>query len=219
MAWDPLLLSLRVAAIATLFAVVIGVALGALLAWKRTPARDLLDAILSAPLVLPPTVLGYYLIVAVGRDSAIGGAWRTLTGHDIVFTVTGAVVAATVGSLPMVVKAARAALEGVDPTLPAAARTLGAGPVRAFLTVTLPLASMGIVAGGMLGFARALGDFGITMMVAGDMPGHTQTASLYIYDEAVAGRDRSAALMSAVTTVFAVVILYGVNVLARRRLG
>jgi molybdate transport system permease protein len=219
MSWDPLLLSIRVAATATLIAVTLGVALGALLASKRTPGRDLLDAILSAPLVLPPTVLGYYVLVSLGRNSAIGELYKDLFDSQIVFTVTGAVVAATIGSLPMVVKAARAALEGVDPTLPAAARTLGAGPVRAFFTVTVPIASPGIVAGAMLGFARALGDFGITLMVAGNMPGHTQTASLYIYDETVAGRDHSAAVMSLVMTVVAIAILYAVNVLTRRRGG
>lgn len=219
MAWDPLLLSLRVASIATVFAIVIGVALGAALASKRTPARDLLDALLSAPLVLPPTVLGYYVLVTLGRNSALGRAWEDLTGSQIVFTVTGAVVAATIGSLPMVVKAARAALEGVDPTLPAAARTLGAGPVRAFFTVTLPLAAPGIVAGAMLAFARALGDFGVTLMVAGDIPGETQTASLYIYDQIQANREGAAATMSLLLTAVAVGILYGVNLLTRRRGG
>src|SRR5512143_1587233 len=131
MTWSPLLLSLRVAAIATVLAVTIGVALGALLAWRRTPARDFLDAVLSTPLVLPPTVLGYYVLVTLGKRSAIGKAWEHVFGSAIVFSVTGAVIAATIGALPMVVKSARAALEGVDPTLPSAARTLGAGPWRA----------------------------------------------------------------------------------------
>jgi molybdate transport system permease protein len=138
-------------------------------------------------------------------------------GHQIVFTVTGCVVAATVGSLPLMIKAARTAIEEVDPTLRAAARTLGAGPVRVFFTVTLPLAAPGLLAGGMLAFARALGDFGITLMIAGDMPGQTQTASLYIYDQVQAGRDSRAALMSAILVVVAVVILYAVNRLTRRR--
>jgi molybdate transport system permease protein len=214
--WEPLLLSLRVAAVATSLAAVLGVALGALLASRRTPGRDLLDAVLSTPLVLPPTVLGYYVLVALGKHSAIGRWWEELTGRPIVFTVTGAVVAATLGSLPLVVKAARAALEGVDPTLPAAARTLGAGPVRAWFTITLPLAAPGIIAGTMLGFAKALGDFGVTLMVAGDIPGETQTASLYIYDQIQAGRDGDAATTSLVLTAIAVTILYVVNRLTRR---
>jgi molybdate transport system permease protein len=219
MAWEPLILSLRVALIATLCCATIGIALGALLAWKKTPARDFLDALLSTPLVLPPTVVGYYLLTVLGRESAIGQAWKAVFGHQIVFTVTGCVVAATVGSMPLMVKAARTAIEEVDPTLRAAARTLGAGPVRVFFTVTLPLAAPGLLAGGMLAFARALGDFGITLMIAGDMPGQTQTASLYIYDQVQAGRDSRAALMSAILTAVAVAILYTVNRLTRRRGG
>jgi molybdate transport system permease protein len=216
LAWEPLLLSLRVACIATLASLVIGVALGALLAWRRFPGRDLLDALLSTPLVLPPTVLGYYALVAFGRHSAFGRAWEDVFGSPIVFTVTGCIFAATIGSLPLVIKAARTALEGVDPTLRAAARTLGAGPVRVFFTVTLPLAAPGVIAGGMLGFARALGDFGITLMIAGDIPGETQTASLYIYDQVQAGREAAAATMSLILTGVAVAILYVVNRMTRR---
>ena len=213
MAWDPLLLSLRVACVATVASLTIGVALGALLAWRRFPGRDLLDALLSTPLVLPPTVLGYYALVAFGRNSAFGRTWEDIFGSPIVFTVTGCIFAATIGSLPLVIKAARTALEGVDPTLRAAARTLGAGPVRVFFTVTLPLAAPGVIAGGMLGFARALGDFGVTLMVAGDIPGETQTASLYIYDEIQAGREQSAAVMAAL----AIAALWAVNRLTRSR--
>jgi molybdate transport system permease protein len=216
LAWEPLLLSLRVACVATIASLVIGVALGALLAWRRFPGRDLLDALLSTPLVLPPTVLGYYALVAFGRHSAFGQAWEDVFGSPIVFTVTGCIFAATIGSLPLVIKAARTALEGVDPTLRAAARTLGAGPVRVFFTVTLPLAAPGVIAGGMLGFARALGDFGITLMIAGDIPGETQTASLYIYDQVQAQREGAAATMSLILTAVAVTILYLVNRLTRR---
>lgn len=215
--WEPLLLSLRVASIATIATVTIGIALAALLAWKRMPGRELLDAVLSTPLVLPPTVLGYYLLVVVGEKSAIGGAWEAAFGHTIVFTVTGCVVAAAVGSLPLMIKSARAGLEGVDPTLPAAARTLGATPTRAFFTVTLPLAWRGLVAGAMLAFARALGDFGITLMVAGDIPGETQTMSLYIYDQVQADRESAAAWASIVMTVVAVSVLWAVNWLTRKR--
>jgi molybdate transport system permease protein len=219
MDWAPLLLSLRVAAVATALAIAIGVALAALLAWRRLPGRDLIDAILTAPMVLPPTVLGYYVLVTVGRHSALGRAWRAVFGGDIVFTVTGCIVAATIGALPMVVKSSRTAIEGVDPTLIAAARTLGAGPVRAFFTVTLPLAAPGVIAGAMLGFARALGDFGVTLMVAGDIPQQTQTASLYIYDAVVASHDAAANGMIAVLTAVAIGTMFAANVLTRRRGG
>ncbi len=217
MDWAPLLLSVRVAAIATAVAVVLGVALGALLAWKRTPARDLIDALLTAPMVLPPTVLGYYLLTALGKHSAIGRAFHALFGRDIVFTRLGCVVAATVEALPLVIKSARTALSGVDPTLIAAARTLGAGPVRAFFTVELPLALPGIIAGTPLGFARALGDFGVTLMIAGDIPGETQTAPLYVFDQVTGGHDTLANGMIAVTTAVAIAAMYAANRLTRSR--
>ena len=126
-------------------------------------------------------------------------------------------VAATIGSLPLVVKSARAALEAVDPAFTSAARTLGATPLRAFLTVQLPLAGGGILAGLMLGFARALGDFGVTLMVAGDIPGETQTASLAIYDAIQANRHDEALGMVAVLTALAIALLYAINKLAARR--
>jgi molybdate transport system permease protein len=167
-------------------------------------------------MVLPPTVLGYYLLVALGRTSALGRLFEALTGGTIVFTRTGAVVAATVGALPIVVKSGRAALEAVDPTLLAAARTLGAGPARAFFTIALPLAARGVVAALMLAFARSLGDFGVTLMVAGDIPGQTQTASLAIYDAIQAGRDAEALGLALVLSAIALGVLYGVNKLGAR---
>jgi molybdate transport system permease protein len=214
---EPLLLSLQVATAAIALATVLGVPLGALLATRRFPGRDLLDVLLTTPMVLPPTVLGYYVLVALGRRSAIGQLFESITGSSIVFTRTGAIVAATIGALPMVVKASRAAMEAVDPMLIAAARTLGATPGRAFVTVMLPLASRGILAGVVLGFARALGDFGVTLMVAGDIPGETQTASLAIYDAIQARRDSEASGMIAVLTAFALVTLYAVGKLGQRR--
>ena len=217
MEWSPLLLSFEVAAAATALAAVLGVALAALLAGGRFPGRDLLDVLLTAPMVLPPTVLGYYVLVAVGRRSAIGAAFESVTGSSIVFTRTGAVLAALIGALPLVVKSARAALEGVAPTLVRAARTLGAGPARAFLTVQLPLATGGIVAGLMLAFARSLGDFGVTLMIAGDIPGETQTASLAIYDAIQANREGEAMGMIAVLSAVAVVTLYAVNKMTGRK--
>jgi molybdate transport system permease protein len=219
MEWAPLFLSFQVAAIATLLATLIGVALAALLAARRFPGRDLLDALVTAPMVLPPTVLGYYVLVALGRHSALGRGFEAVFGTAIVFTRVGVVVAATIGALPLVVKSARAALEGVDPVLVAAARTLGAGPLRAFFTVALPLAAPGVIAGAMLGFARALGDFGVTLMVAGDLPGETQTASLAIYDAIQGNREPTAAGMIAVLTAFAMLVLYLVTKLSEKRHG
>jgi molybdate transport system permease protein len=207
----PLLLSFEIATVATILAAFLGIGLATLLANTRFPGRDLLDVVVTAPIVLPPTVLGYYLLVALGRRSLIGHAFEAVFGSSIVFTRTGAVVAATVGALPLVVKSGRAALEGVEPTLIRAARTLGASPLRAFLTVQLPLAARGVVAALMLAFARSLGDFGITLMVAGDIPNETQTASLAIYDAIQEQRETTALGMVLVLTGVAIAILYTVN--------
>jgi molybdate transport system permease protein len=215
--WQPLILSFQIAIFATLLATVSGVLIGLWLTSRRAIGRDLIDAITTAPMVMPPTVLGYYVLVALGRNSAVGRAWEAVFGSSIVFTRTGAVIAATLGSLPLVVKSARAALEGVDPTLLKAARTLGAGPVRAFVTVHLPLAARGLIAGVMLAFARSLGDFGVTLMVAGDIPGETQTAALAIYDMIQSHQERAAAGMVAVLTSITIVALYLVNKLTAVR--
>ncbi|MEZ4359734.1 MAG: molybdate ABC transporter permease subunit [Kofleriaceae bacterium] len=219
MSWAPLLLSLQIAAMATCVSVCLGVALALLLTWRRLPARLFLDAVVSAPLVLPPTVLGYYLLVALGVNSGVGRIWERLFGSSIVFTLTGAVIAATVGSLPLVVRAARTGLESVDRTLVLAAHTLGAGPIRTFFTVVLPLASPGIISGAMLGFARALGDFGITIMVAGSRVGSTQPASIFVYDSIQANRESDANRMAIVLTVVGITVLYVVNRLSRKHHG
>lgn len=216
MEWQPLWLSLEVSVVATLISVVVGIGLGALLARPRLPGRDLWDALLSAPLVLPPTVLGYFLLVWLGRNSAVGQLFEQLFGRPIVFTFLGAVIAATVGSLPLVIKAARTALEQLDPTFVFAARTLGASPVRAFWRIQLPLAGRGIASGVVLAFARALGDFGATLMVAGNIPHQTRTAALAIYDAIETGRDNDAAGMIAVLTALAIVVGYAAQRLIRK---
>jgi molybdate transport system permease protein len=207
----PLVLSLQIATLATVISAIVGVGLATLLANVRFRGRDLVDVVVTAPIVLPPTVLGYYLLVAVGRRSFVGHAFEAIFGAPIVFTRTGAVLAATVGALPLVVKSGRAALEAVDATLVRAARTLGASPARAFITVQLPLAARGVIAALMLAFARSLGDFGITLMVAGDIPGETQTASLAIYDAIQEHRDQAALAMVVTLTTIAIAILYTVN--------
>jgi molybdate transport system permease protein len=166
---------------------------------------------------MPPTVLGYYVLVLLGRRSFLGHAYEAVTGRSIVFTVAGAVVAASIGALPLVVKSVRAALEQTDPTLMLAARTLGATKLRAFFSVQLPLAKRGIAAALMLAFARAAGDFGVTLMVAGDIPGKTRTASLAIYDALQAQREEEATTMVVVLTVMVLALLYGVGKLTARR--
>jgi molybdate transport system permease protein len=199
---------------ATVLAGVLGIGIATLLANTRFPGRDLVDVVVTAPIVLPPTVLGYYVLVAIGRRSGIGHAIEAVFGAPIVFTRAGAVVAATVGALPLVAKSGRAALEAVDPTFARAARSLGAGPARAFFTVQLPLASRGVIAAVMLAFARSLGDFGITLMVAGDIPGETQTASLALYDAIQGHRDSAALGLALSLTAIGLAVLYAVNKLS-----
>lgn len=215
--WFPLVLSLRVALIATAFVVVLGVALGWLLARKRFFGREFLDAAVTLPLVLPPTVLGYYLLVLLGRRSFFGRAIENLTGQSLVFTWRGAVIAAGIGALPLVVKTSRTAIASVDTNLEDAARTLGQSEWRVFRRVTMPLASRGIIAAGMLAFARALGDFGATLMVAGNIPGKTQTAAIAIFDASQAGRDNYALILVLILSAVTLLLVYTTNKLTSGR--
>jgi molybdate transport system permease protein len=221
MTWGPLWLSLQIATIAMIVSLVVGTALSLVLRWRRLPLPDFFDALVSAPLVLPPTVLGYYLLVSLGPDSLIGRAYHAVFGSTITFTFTGAVIAATVGSLPLVVRSVRVGLDSVEPNLLAAARTLGASPVRVLFTVTLPLAAPGLIAGAMLAFARALGDYGMTQMVAGTrIEGlwldTTSPASIFVYDQLVANHEAAARNMAIVTTLVGVSLLFIANRVTRK---
>jgi molybdate transport system permease protein len=215
--WFPLRLSLQVALMATVVVVITGVALGWLLARRRFWGRELLDATVTLPLVLPPTVLGYYLLVLLGRASPIGRAVESLTGQPLVFTWTGAVIAASIGALPLMVKTSRAAIDAVDKELEDAARTLGQSEWQVFRRVTLPLAGRGIVSAAMLALARALGEFGATLMVAGNIPGRTQTAAIAIYDATQSGRDDYALLLVLILSGAALLIVYTTNKIAALR--
>jgi molybdate transport system permease protein len=213
----PLFLSFEIAAIATVITAALGIVVAALLANLRFPGRDLVDVFFTAPIVMPPTVLGYYVIVVFGTRSLLGRGFHALTGSAIVFTKVGVVLAAVIGAMPLVVRSVRTALEETDPTLVLVARTLGATPLRAFFTIQLPLAYRGVVAALMLAFARSLGDFGLTLMIAGDIPGVTKTAALAIYDALQAQRDRDATFMVVVLTIIVSVLLYIVGKLTARR--
>lgn len=206
-AWVALGLSLKVAGWSTAIDLVLGVAMGFLLARVRFPGRETLDALLTLPMVLPPTVLGYYLLVLVGRRGPIGQWLEETFGIQLIFTWQGAVIAASIVAFPLVLKSARAAFEGIDPRLENAARVLGLGAWAVFFRVTLPLAWRGILAGVLLAFARALGEFGATLMVAGSIPGRTQTLSVAIYEAVQAGQDEVANLLVLITSVVCVVVL------------
>lgn len=206
-AWVALALSLRVAGWATALNLLLGVGAGWAMSRRAFRGRELLDALMTLPMVMPPTVLGYYLLVLIGSQGPIGGWLLQHLGIRLIFSWQAAVIAATIVAFPLVFKAARAAFETVDPQLEQAARTLGLPEPAIFLRVTLPLAWRGILAGLLLAFARALGEFGATLMVAGSIPGKTQTLSIAIYEAVQAGQDDAAHFMVAITSIACVAVL------------
>jgi molybdate transport system permease protein len=218
-AWIPLTLTLKVAFWATAINLVLGVAAGFALARLRFPGRELLDAALTLPMVMPPTVLGYYLLVLIGSQGVVGAFLLEHFGIRLVFTWQAAVIAAAVVAFPLVFKAARAAFENVEPQLEDAARTLGIGEWGVFFRVSLPLAWRGILAGLLLSFARALGEFGATLMVAGSIVGQTQTLSIAVYEAVQAGQDAAAHFLVAVTSLTCLAVLLSAGRLAPGRVA
>lgn len=215
--WVPLLLSLKVAGWATAFAAIFGVGIAFLLSRWRSPLCNLLDSILTLPMVLPPTVIGYYLLVLFGRRGFLG-EWLGKLGIELVFTWQGAVVAATVVAFPLVLKSARAAFEDVDHRLEDAGIVLGLSRVNVFFRISLPLATRGIMAGVLLAFARALGEFGATLMIAGSIPGRTQTLSIAIYEAVQGGNEHLAMVLVLVTSATCVVVLWLASLLTPKQL-
>ena len=205
--WFPLVLSLKVAAFATLLALIAGVSLGWVFARKRFFGSTVLEAVFMLPLVLPPTVIGYAILVAAGRRSRVGAWLREHLDYTIISSWHGAVVASAIVALPLVLKSASSAFAGVDRSLEAAASTLRQSRWSVFLRVTLPLAWPGILGGTLLAFARAMGEFGASLMVAGSIPNQTQTLSMAIYDAVQAGEDDLSLLLVIVTSVISIAIL------------
>jgi molybdate transport system permease protein len=204
---DALALSVRVAVLATVVNALVGVPLAYVLARRRFAGKALLDLAVTLPLVLPPTVTGYYLIVLLGRRGWLGAPLYAATGWTIAFTWYAAVIAATVMALPLLVRTARAAIESVDRDLERAAYTLGRSEWRTALEVTLPLARNGILAGLVLAFARALGEFGATLMLAGNIPGKTATVPLAIYTAVQTGEQSTVIVLVAILTVLSCLVL------------
>jgi molybdate transport system permease protein len=215
--WFPLWLSLKVAGIATALSLALGLWLAYMLANRRLRGRELLDAAVALPLVLPPTVLGYYLLVLFGRVSPLGRLYEWAFGAPLVFTWQAAVVAAMFHAIPLLVISARAALESVDHVYERAARNLGASEWRVFWRVSLPLARRSIAAVAVLAFARTLGDFGITIMIAGNIPGRTQTLAVAIYDAVESGNGALARVLVVVVSLVAVAVLSVANRLVARQ--
>jgi molybdate transport system permease protein len=215
MIWSALKLSLLVVSNATLIVGVLGLGIAFFLARREFRGKELLDALLTLPLVLPPTVTGYYLIVLLGRRGLIGSFIYDLTGWTVVFNWWGAVVAAVIVSLPLMIKAARASIESVNPQYEIVSYTLGKSEFETFLRITLPLARRGILAGLILSFARALGEFGATLMIAGNIPGKTQTMPLAIYEAVTAGDTWQAQILALVLTLVSLLAVYLTNKLGR----
>jgi molybdate transport system permease protein len=208
--------TLQMAAASTGAILVPGVAAGFLLARYRGPGKGAIDTLLSLPLVLPPTAVGLALLDVFGRGRPLG-AWLASHGVEVVFTWKAVVLATAVMSFPLLVRPARVAFEQVDPRLVGLARTLGCGPVAAFFRVTLPLAWRGVLAGAVLAFSRALGEFGATILVAGNIPFRTQTLALAIFQDVQTGRDDRAAALAGITVVLAFAALWTVEWVTGRR--
>lgn len=206
-AWIALALSLKIALWATAINLVLGIGTGYILARKAVWGRELIDTVLTLPMVMPPTVLGYYLLVLMGKNGFIGQWLQHYLNINLIFTWQGAVIAATVVSFPLVFKPARAAFESLDPQLEQAARILGISSTGVFLRITLPLAWRGILAGVLLAFARSMGEFGATLMVAGSIPGQTQTLSIAVYEAVQAGDDFLANTLVLIISVVCILIL------------
>ena len=210
-----ILLTLKVAGLAAAVSFVLGL----LLAWRmsraRFPGRRWVDAACALPLVLPPTVVGYFLILLVGRRGIVG-QWLAEVGINLIFSWQGAVVAATVVIFPLTYRSSKAALRSVDHTLENAARTLGASEWRVFTRISIPLARNGIIAGLALAFARGMGEFGATLMIAGNLPGKTQTLALAVYASFQAGDDAKAMALVLITSLICVTLLVVAETLSDR---
>jgi molybdate transport system permease protein len=205
--WTPLLLSMKVAGWATFLNLIFGVGTAFFLARYKFPGRNLFEALLTLPMVLPPTVLGYYLLVLLGSQSWFGSWLLEIFGINLIFTWQAAVFAAFIVAFPLVLKPARAAFEDVDIQFEQAAKVLGLSNIAIFFRITLPLAWRGVLAGLLLGFARALGEFGATLMIAGSIPGKTQTLSIAVYEAVQAGKDHEATILVVITSVVCITVL------------
>lgn len=216
-AWQITWFTIGVATLSTLMILPFGVALAWLLARRDWPGKSLVETFVALPLVIPPVATGLVLLKVLGRRGIVGGWIEKNLGFEIVFTWRGVVIATAVMSFPLLVRAARVAFEGVNPRLEQVARTLGAGRGRVFASITLPLALRGLMAGALLAFARALGEFGATIMVAGYIPGQTATLSLSIYHLVQLGHDSEALGLLAVSVSIAFAAVWASEWFLRRR--
>ncbi len=211
MDFSPLLLSVEVALVATAISLVVALLVAWALSSLEFQGKEVLDAVFALPLVLPPTVLGYYLLILIGREGWIGKTWESITGGPLVFTPKAAVIAAIVHSAPLLTKYLRAAIESVDPVYVKAARSLGLSELTIFLRVLLPLCQRAVLASTVLAFARSLGDFGVTIMIAGNIPGRTQTVAVAIYDAVESGNGALARTLVLIISAVGLLVVWAAN--------
>lgn len=207
----PILLSLKVAIASVLIVTCLVIPIAGHMAKRDFFGKDIVESILTLPLVLPPSVVGFMLLYLFGKNGPLGKLLESMFHIQIVFSLWGAVIAAVVVSFPLMYQSVKAAIEGVDPNFENAARTLGAGEFRVFFTITLPLAWNGVIAGFVLAFARSLGEFGATLMIAGNIPGKTQTMPLAIYFYSESGMTQEATVLVLIMTLFSFLVIYGLN--------
>ena len=215
--WETLGITLQIALVATLIDFPIALALSWLIVKKRIRGRTILDVVASLPLAVPPVAIGYFLLILLGRNGPIGGFLHDVLGVDVVFTWVAAALASAVVSFPLMARAIMVAMDGVDERFEMSARSLGAGTMRVIMTITIPLAYRGILAGVLLGFVRALSEFGATIVVAGNIPGKTQTIPLAIFAGVQLGNNEAAMRFAAISIALAVVTLLMHNWLLERR--
>ncbi len=212
--WQTFGLTLQLALVVSAILLILGLPLAYWIAFSRWRWKFLLEAVVALPIVLPPTVLGFYVLVALGSRSPLGRWWQSLTGHTLAFTFTGLVLGSILYSLPFAVQPFAASFASVDRKLLAASATLGASPLRTFFRIVLPLSVPGLVTGAALSFAHTMGEFGVVLMVGGNIPGVTRTASIAIFDQVQASNYAEANVMALLLLLFSFVVLavvYGLN--------
>jgi molybdate transport system permease protein len=216
MDWQALLLSAKLAAIVSAVLLLLGIPAGYWIAYSRRRWKFLVEALVSLPLVLPPTVLGFYMLMVLGTRSPVGRWWESITGHTLAFTFEGLVIGSILYSLPFAVQPFAASFTAVDSRLLAASATLGASKLRTFFRVILPLSVPGVVTGVALSFAHTLGEFGVVLMIGGNIPGVTTTVSINIYDQVQAGAYQAANQTALLLLVLSFVVLSLVYALNRK---
>ena len=215
--FEPIILSIKVALLATVIAFFLGVFFAYLLTKKKVPGKNIWETVLILPMILPPSIVGYLLLKVFGRRGPIGAFLLDTFGVRVVFTWIACVIAACIVALPLMYQNAKGAFQSVDPSYELAAKTLGSSSFKVFGTVTFPLSGPGIISGIVLTFARALGEFGATLMLAGNIPGKTQTIPTAIYYSVVTGKDEDAALLVAIMVVFSFALVFGLNMWLKKR--